>query len=114
MRLATFTMAVLGLLTVGAAMAVAHEGPASSAIALAAAADRPAVTPVRWYPYGPGPVWYGHHHYRPWPYYTYRPRYYWGGDPCYGDYAVPYTGYYQPYGFGFQFNGPRRSFSFGF
>jgi hypothetical protein len=113
MRPATLILAMLGLLSVGATLAVGQERLANVPAApnVTAAADEAVVMPVRWYVYRPAPGWYSDHSYAP--YYTYRPRYYWYGPPRYY-YADPYSGYYYPNGFGFEYNGSRRSFSFGF
>ena len=115
MRLATLTLAMLGLLFVGTAFAVAQEQSANVPAApyLTAAANDAAVTFVHRPVYRSVPGWYGYYRYPP--YYTYRPRSYWYGPPRYYDYYVnPYPGYYYPNGFGFEYYGPRRSFSFGF
>ena len=97
MRLATLTLAMLGLLCVGTTFAEAQE----------------VVTPVVPYAYTPSPGGYAYYGYPP--SYTYGQRSYWYGRPRYYDYyATPYPGYYYPNGFGFEYRGPRRSFSFGF
>jgi hypothetical protein len=115
MRLATLTLAMLGLLSVGTTFAFAQEQPANVATApnLTTVADEAVVTFVHRPVYRAAPGWYGY--YRNPPYYTYRPRVYWYGPPRYYGYDVePYSGYYYPNGFGFEYHGPRRSFSFGF
>jgi hypothetical protein len=114
MRLATLTLAMLGLLSVGTTFAVAQERFANvpAAPRVAAIADQAVVTPVRWYAYRPVPGWDGVYRY---PYYTYRPRYNWYVPPrYYGYYVDPDSDYYYPNGFEFDYRGPRRSFSFGF
>ena len=113
MRLATFTLACLGLLFVGTAFAA--EGSPDQSVPAAnyvTTMHQAVATPVLWYGYRPAPGW--NRYYRLPPYYAYHPRYYWYGTPRhFGYYAVPYRGY-APYGFGFEYNGPRRSFSFSF
>jgi len=114
MRLATLTLAMLGLLFVGTTFAVAQERRVNvpAAPSPTTLADQAVVTPVGWYVSRPGPERYGYRRYPP---YTYRPRSHWYGPPRYhGYYADPYPGYYYPNGFGFEYHGPRRSFSFGF
>ncbi len=118
MRLVTLTLAMLGLLTVGTARAVTPDQPAGPAASgVTAVASEVTVTPVGWYGYAPGWRAYG---YRP---YVYAPRAYWYGPGVYNGnypgvyaypYAYPYPGYYYPNGFSFQYNGPRRSFSFAY
>ena len=114
MRLTTLTLAMLGLLLVGTTFAVAQERSANVPAApyVVAAADEGVVTPVRWHAYRPVPGWYGYYSYPP--YYTYRPRYWYGPPRYYEYYADPSPGYYYPNGFGFEYHGPRRSFSFDF
>jgi hypothetical protein len=114
MRLATITLATLGLMVVGTTFALARERLANAPAApyVTTVADQVVATPVRWYGYRPVPA------YRYPGYYAYRPGYYWSGPPRYYDYYVApypgYPGYYYPNGFGFQFQGPRRAFSFAF
>jgi hypothetical protein len=83
MRLAAFTLAMLGLLFVSTIVAIAQEQPANAPTTPQAstATDEAVVAPIRWYAYRPIPGWYGY--YRSPPYYTYRPRVYWYGPPRY-------------------------------
>ena len=119
MRLATLTLAMLGLLTMGAASALAQERPTnlSPAPGVTVATDNPAITVVRHPRYDRDLRWrYYQHRYYP-RYDTYRRGYYWYDGPRpYGYYAAPYPGYYyyNPRGFGFEYYGPRGGFSFGF
>ena len=121
MRFATLALAMLGLLSVGAAWAQAHDwsaGPAAPAVTTVA--DHAAVMPVRygygWRGYGYAPYW--------------GPRAYWYGGPRWsygyypGVYAYPYAytyptypnygAYYYPNGFSFGYYGPRRSVIVGY
>ncbi len=117
MRVAALALAMLGLLSIGTARAMADDWSAGPpAVGVTVPADYATVTPVRWYGYAPG--WRAYP-YRP--YYAYGPRAYWYGPRWnYGYYPgvyaspYPYGAYYYPNGFSFQYNGPRRSFSFGF
>jgi hypothetical protein len=116
MRVATLTLALLGLLFVGATYAADQQRaaivPAGPHVAIVT--DGAVVTPARRYVYESAPGWYRYYYSYP-PYSTYRPRYYWYALPRVDeDGVVPYSGYYVPNGFNFQFNGPRRSFGFGF
>lgn len=120
MRRATLTVAVLGLLFIGATLAVANGQPANAPATphSAVAADNAAVTPVRQPISQPVARWYGNYYDYDYPrYYTYRPRYGYWHTPRGYYYSYPYSGYYTypyPDTFGFEFHGPRRSFSFGF
>jgi hypothetical protein len=66
MRLATLTLAMLGLLFVGTTFAVAQERAVNVPAApyLTVATDEAVVAPVRWYVSTPGPGWYGSYRYR--------------------------------------------------
>jgi hypothetical protein len=115
MRFAALTLLTIGLLSIGSRLAVAQEWltPSPTPPTVAARVDQSLIAPVHWYGYRPVPRWYRYGYYSP--YYTYRPRYYSYGSPGYYDYyAQPYPGYYYPNAFGFQYYGPRRSFSFGY
>ncbi|HLA85835.1 MAG TPA: hypothetical protein VJL29_13675 [Thermoguttaceae bacterium] len=117
MRLATRTLSVLAILFAGTMFAVAQERPGNVTTAshLTTATDEPVITFVHRPAYRHDRGWYGYYHYPP--YRVHGPHYYyWYGPPRYHEYpVVPYRSYY-PYGpgFGFEFHGPRRSFSFGF
>jgi hypothetical protein len=119
MRLATLTLALAGLLSVGSTFAVAGEQPTNvpTASLLTTATDQAVVTPVSRYVYRPAPAWRGYYYGRP--YTTYRPRYYWYAPQYYDDRVYPVypyrTYYYDPNGFRFEYYGPRgRSFEFEF
>jgi hypothetical protein len=116
MRMATLTLAALGILFVGTTFAANRERvvtvPAAPQVTVAANVD--VAVPVRRYVYSYRPQWYGYYTYSP--DVVVRPRDYLYVPPRYDgdDTVVPYRGYYAPNGFNFEFNGPRRSFGFSF
>ncbi len=119
MRRATLAVVLLGLLSFGAALAVTNERPANAPATprFVATADNAAVTPLRQSTYQPVARWYRNYYYHDHPrYYSYRPRYDDRYRPPRYYYYDPYSGFYyhDPYSFGFEFRGPRKSFSFGF
>jgi hypothetical protein len=109
------TLAMLGLLSVGATFAAAQVRPvnAPAAPAVTTVADEAVITFVRRPVYRSAPGWYTYDRYPP--YSVYGPRY-WYAPPRYrAYYDYPYRDYYYyPDGVGFEYYGPRASFRFGF